>query len=85
MRSGLVLSVGLALAGCNSTEGRPPIGDGTIRGFVSEVTRPGSLQEARNNADDTKCRDYGFKPGTDAYGNCRVQMEQIRATRALER
>lgn len=85
MRNASALIIGLALAGCNATEGRPPRGDGTISGFVSEITRPGSLQEARNNSDDAKCRGYGFKPGTDAFGNCRVQMEQIRATRALER
>jgi hypothetical protein len=84
MRTSSVICAGLALAGCNVTEGRP-VGDGTITGFVSEITKPGSIQEARNRADDNKCREYGFKPGTDPYGNCRVQMEQIRATRALER
>lgn len=29
---------------------------------------------------DVKCRELGFKPGTDGYGNCRLQLAQIRAT-----
>ncbi len=29
---------------------------------------------------DAKCRELGFKPGTEGYGNCRLQLEQIRAT-----
>jgi hypothetical protein len=33
-------------------------------------------------ADDAKCRDYGFTPGTEGYGNCRLQLDQIRATKA---
>ncbi len=84
MRNKSVLVASLLLAGC-MTDGRQPIGNGTLTGLVSEVAKPGSIQEARNRADDTKCREYGFKPGTEPYGNCRVQMEQIRATRALER
>ena len=38
-------------------------------------------QVALQSADDAKCREYGFKPGTEAYGNCRLQLEQIRATK----
>ena len=38
------------------------------------------LHEARQARDDAKCRELGFKPGTEAYGNCRLQLEQIRAT-----
>ena len=29
--------------------------------------------------DDAKCREFGFEPGTEAYGFCRLQLEQIRA------
>lgn len=31
--------------------------------------------------DDEKCREYGFEPGTEAYGNCRLKLEEIRAIR----
>ena len=29
--------------------------------------------------DDEKCRKFGFEPKSEAYGNCRLQLEQIRA------
>jgi hypothetical protein len=32
--------------------------------------------------DDTTCKRLGFKPGTPEYGNCRLQREQLRETRA---
>jgi len=28
--------------------------------------------------DDAKCRELGFVPGTDAYGQCRLMVEMIR-------
>jgi hypothetical protein len=68
----------LPLIGC-MTDGQRPVGDGTLTGFISEVAKPGSIQEARNRTDDAKCREYGFRPGTGPYGNCRIQMEQIRS------
>ena len=40
-----------------------------MEGFFKSV-------EAR---DDAKCRELGFEPGTEAYGNCRLQLEQIHA------
>jgi len=30
--------------------------------------------------DNEKCRELGFRSGTEAYGNCRLQLEQIRTT-----
>lgn len=34
---------------------------------------------AANNAkDDQQCLSYGAKPGTDAYVNCRTQLESAR-------
>ena len=76
------------LAACNMTtkDGTPIIregplpGDGTFLGTVQELTDPGSTYRNREAADDLRCRQFGFKPGTDAYGNCRLQREQIRAT-----
>lgn len=33
---------------------------------------------ARAAADDQKCRDYGMAPGSDAYANCRMTLDQNR-------
>ncbi len=62
----------LALVGCSSNQ---------INGFYGLPTR--AEREARNAAaDHAKCAELGFKPGTEEYGNCRLQLEQIRATHA---
>lgn len=29
--------------------------------------------------DDTKCKSYGLKPGTDMYIACRIKQDEIRA------
>lgn len=34
----------------------------------------------RNAKDDQKCQSYGARPGTDAYVNCRAQMDSARTT-----
>lgn len=57
----------------------PLVGDGTMRGFFRELSSPGSLQKSKDLADDAKCRDLGFKPQTEGYGNCRLKLEEIRA------
>jgi hypothetical protein len=36
-------------------------------------------------ADDTKCRGYGAQPGTDVYVQCRVGLDQIKATESAAR
>ncbi|MDO8839746.1 MAG: hypothetical protein Q7V31_12535 [Parvibaculum sp.] len=37
-------------------------------------------EQARLDAiDHTNCVDLGFEPGTEAYGNCRLKMKEIRA------
>ncbi|MEQ8282841.1 MAG: hypothetical protein RIC04_11600 [Parvibaculum sp.] len=37
-------------------------------------------EQARLDALDHKnCTDLGFEPGTEAYGNCRLKMKEIRA------
>ena len=47
-----------------------------------------AARASRVAEDDAKCREFGFEPGTEAYGFCRLQLEQIRAIedqiRALE-
>ncbi len=34
----------------------------------------------RNAKDDQKCQSYGARPGTDAYVNCRAQLDSARTT-----
>jgi len=52
-----------------------------MTGALKEIADPGSTYRARDAADDAKCQQYGFKPATEAYGNCRLQLDQIRATK----
>jgi hypothetical protein len=83
-----VLLLGPLLAGCGGTpEHRLLSPDGTGTAVIEDLIRPGvrdasykDRQKATEAADDTKCRDLGFKPGTEPYGNCRLQVAQIRAT-----
>jgi hypothetical protein len=76
-----VACLGLALAGCSGSSERPLIAqDGSARAAIEDLVRPGERQAAQRAADDAKCRELGFKPGTDAFGNCRLKLEQIRAS-----
>jgi hypothetical protein len=88
--TGLLALVALVLVGCglHAADGTPIATDGTLTGAISELADPGSTYKARQAAEDTrqaaddaKCREYGFKPGTEGYGNCRLQLDQIRATK----
>ncbi len=39
-----------------------------------------AAEKARLDAvDNQNCIDLGFKPGTEAYGNCRLKLKEIRA------
>lgn len=73
MRTIVAICLGLALVGCAGA--RP----------YSLIGMLPTSQEARRTLDDAKCREFGFKPETDAYGNCRLQLEQIRATQGAAR
>jgi hypothetical protein len=70
---------GFLVVGCVNCQADPLVGDGTISGFFRELSSPGSLQKSKDVADDAKCRDLGFKLQTEAYGNCRLKLEEIRA------
>ena len=70
MRTIVTVCLGLVLAGCAADMQWFPPGGGLY----------GKTVEARQAADDAKCREFGFEPETEAYGNCRLQLEQIRAT-----
>lgn len=67
MRTIVTVCLGLALIGCASDAQWFPPGGG-LYGRSAEAI------------DDEKCHELGFKPETEAYGNCRLQLEQIRAT-----
>jgi hypothetical protein len=69
----------LTLAGC----GVASTMSSGVQGVASSIFESGEARRARLvTEDDAKCRQLGFKPGTEGYGNCRLQLEQIRATRA---
>jgi len=74
MRIIVTVFLGLALSGCGT------IADKTVQG-IDYLFFPDAEErrKARQAADDAKCQGYGFQPGTEAYGNCRLQLEQIRA------
>ncbi len=86
MRNIAMIFLGLALAGCSMTakDGTPIVregpfpGDGSLIGTVKELADPGSTYRQRTAADDTKCRALGFKVGSDAFANCRLQLETAR-------
>ena len=40
---------------------------------------PAARQAQLDSEDNQSCLELGFKPGTDAYGNCRLQLREIRA------
>lgn len=66
MRTIVTVCLGLALAGCASDARWFPPGGGLYGRSVEAI-------------DDEKCRELGFELETEAYGNCRLQLEQIRA------
>ncbi len=71
MRTIVTICLGLALAGCASSS------EGSLLWRLSPEAR-----EAREAADNAKCREwFGYEPGTEAYGNCRLKLEEIRAIR----
>ena len=37
--------------------------------------------EANARADDAKCRQLGFKRGTEGYSNCRIRLQSERSMR----
>ncbi|HYE01178.1 MAG TPA: hypothetical protein VEH84_17470 [Alphaproteobacteria bacterium] len=45
---------------------------------------PELLMRQQRAADHAACVDYGFRPGTDAYANCRMQVDQRREERSFQ-
>jgi hypothetical protein len=44
----------------------------------------GAATAARQEADRTRCLNYGFQEGTDAYAQCRMTIDQQRQAIAAE-
>ncbi len=55
----------VALAGCGTPEER-----------AARAAQEAAQQEARK---DAQCKSYGSRPDSDAYVNCRVQIDQSEA------
>ena len=48
-----------------------------LSGCVTPQQR--AAQQAQLDAyDDRQCQDLNFRPGSEAYGNCRLKMREIR-------
>lgn len=47
--------------------------------LLSACADPVAEQARLDAADHQTCLDLGFKPGTEAYGNCRLKMREIHA------
>lgn len=85
MHSLTLVLVALALAGCGPLTPQPGSAAGNmLRTFGIGKEQAARQFAAQKAADDTKCRELGFKPGTEGYGNCRLKLEQIRATERAE-
>jgi hypothetical protein len=80
MKCLVYFSLAVLLTGCNATtqDGTPVTTNGTLTGLVRKIASPGSTYMNRAALDDKQCRDYGFVPGTQAYGGCRLQLENAR-------
>lgn len=76
----------LALAACSSTakDGTPIVregplpGDGTLTGTISELSNPGSTFKKREAEDNLRCQQLGFKASSEAFSNCRLQLQKDR-------
>lgn len=58
------------------------IGSLTMMGLLAGCMTPEqrAAEQARQDAyDDAQCQELRFRPGTEAYGNCRLKMREIRA------
>jgi hypothetical protein len=86
MRVIATILLGLSLAACSLTakDGTPIVregplpGDGSLTGTIRELANPGSTYKRREVTDIAKCRELGFKEGTDTFANCRFRLETAR-------
>ncbi|MES1990678.1 MAG: hypothetical protein V4441_06985 [Pseudomonadota bacterium] len=52
---------------------------GLLTGLAACMGDPAAEQARLDAIDNQNCIDLGFKPQTEAYGNCRLKLKQIRA------
>lgn len=52
---------------------------------ISEIGSPQATQERKarealaiQEAENARCASFGFRPGTDAFANCRLEMEKAK-------
>jgi hypothetical protein len=55
----------------------------TLTGCAKEYWMHEPVQQALS--DHTTCKDYGFEQGTDLYAQCRMNVDQNRATQDVAR
>lgn len=67
--------IAIALTGC---------ADG-LNTRISEIGSPQDTQarkareaQAIQDAENARCASFGFRPGTDAFANCRLEMEKAK-------
>jgi hypothetical protein len=87
MKTWIAVVAALILAGCANHPLDCATGliawDDCLPGTKGYAIRQESLknlaatQQQQSNTDDAQCQSYGAKPGTDAYVNCRVQLNRI--------
>lgn len=75
-----IFGLALILAGCQTSDGTPIVSDGGLIGTVSEWANPGSTYKRREAEDDARCQKFGFGPGTQGYGACRLERDRLRAS-----
>lgn len=60
------------------------LGFGALMLLAACASDPAAEQARLDTIDHQNCTDLGFKTGTEQYGNCRLKLEEIRATQAAE-
>jgi hypothetical protein len=71
----------MLIASCLGGRGVASTVSDNAKGTYRTVFESSEARRARHAAeDDAKCLSVGFKAGTEGYGNCRLQITQIRAT-----
>jgi hypothetical protein len=85
MKIMLISAVLVTLAGCANHPGECALGTPRAdclpgsNGYIERQRREKVAAEelfAKESLDDQKCKSYGAIPGSDAYVNCRVQLDK---------
>jgi hypothetical protein len=74
---GLLIGVASALVLSGCAAARPD----SLVGIATETVAPGTRAAYEAAQDDKKCRSFGYslEGSKDAYGQCRMQLQQLRA------